>query len=287
MRQGIRPQAIEITPLFSGSSGNAILVSTSETMVLVDAGMNCKKVVEALSIVQVEPSELSAILITHDHSDHIGALDVFTRKFGIPIYATRETWSGIHRAEKKPHDEKLDHEIETGNRITIGQFDILAFDTPHDTSGSCGYRFFTSSCSAAIATDMGYMTPEIFDTIKGSDGILLEANYDKDMLWNGEYPYILKKRIDGQNGHLCNDDCAHAVAELCKSGTRHFILGHLSKENNMPQVAERTVLRKLEEENLVRDRDFTLRIANRYTPTAPLLLEAEDEKIYLKEVVGS
>ena len=286
MREGIRPHSIEIMPLFSGSSGNSILVSTSDTMVLVDAGMNCKKVVEALSIAGVEPTELSAILITHDHTDHIGALDVFTRKFGIPIFATSHTWEGIHSVEKKPHDAQLDHEIMTGTRFAIGQFEVLAFDTPHDTSGSCGYRFFTESCSAAIATDMGTMTPEIFDSIKGSDGILLEANYDRDMLWNGEYPYILKRRIDGQYGHLCNDDCAHTVAQLCKTGTRHFILGHLSKENNLPQVAERTVLRALLEEDLVRDKDFTLRIANRYTPTAPLLLEASDEKIYLQEVVG-
>ena len=108
--------------------------------------------------------------------------------------------------------------------------------------------------------------------LKGCDGILLEANYDKDMLWNGEYPYYLKKRIDGAYGHLCNDDCASTIAELCMNGTRHFILGHLSKENNLPQVAERTVVRALEERNLVRDRDFTLRIANRYVPTEPLML---------------
>ena len=277
MRKGIRPQAIEIAPLFSGSSGNAILVSTEGTSVLVDAGMNCKKVVEALSILGMDPLDLTAILITHDHSDHIGALDVFTRRFGIPVYATRQTWEGIHAAERKPHDAGLDHEIETGKRITIGQFDVVAFDTPHDTTGSCGYRFFTSSKSAAIATDMGYITEDIFDSIRGCDGILLEANYDKDMLWNGEYPYYLKVRIDGQNGHLCNDDCAHAMAQLCKLGTRHFILGHLSKENNLPQVAERTVLRAMEEAALVRDRDFTLRIANRYTPTEPLLLDTDRE----------
>ena len=108
--------------------------------------------------------------------------------------------------------------------------------------------------------------------LKAGDGILLEANYDKDMLWNGEYPYYLKKRIDGNNGHLCNDDCASTIAALCKAGTKHFILGHLSKENNLPQVAERTVIRALEAEDLVRDRDFTLRIANRYVPTEPLML---------------
>ena len=263
---------ITITPLFSGSSGNAILVSTEDTRILVDAGMNCKKIVEALNMVKVNPFDLSAILITHDHSDHISGLDVFTRKFSIPIYATRDTWSGIHRAEKKPHLPSLDNEIFPEEDFTIGDFNILAFSTPHDTTGSCGYMFSTVSNRAAIATDIGYMTPLIFDHLKGCDGILLEANYDKDMLWNGEYPYYLKKRIDGNNGHLCNDDCASTVAALCKAGTKHFILGHLSKENNLPQVAERTVIRDLEAEDLVRDRDFTLRIANRYVPTEPLRL---------------
>ncbi|MBO4651350.1 MAG: MBL fold metallo-hydrolase [Clostridiales bacterium] len=265
-------QTITITPLFSGSSGNAILVSSEDTLILVDAGMNCKKIVEALNIVRINPFDLSAILITHDHSDHISGLDVFTRKFSIPIYATKDTWSGIHAAERKPHLPSLDNEVIPEEEFTIGNLGIVAFPTPHDTSGSCGYCFSSGSHKAAIATDIGYMTDTIFEHLRGCEGILLEANYDKDMLWNGEYPYYLKKRIDGNYGHLCNDDCASTVAALCKAGTRHFILGHLSKENNLPQVAERTVVRALQDEDLVRDRDFTLRIANRYVPTEPLIL---------------
>lgn len=265
-------QTITITPLFSGSSGNAILVSSSDTLVLVDAGMNCKKIVEALNIVRINPFDLSAILITHDHSDHISGLDVFTRKFSIPIYATKDTWSGIHAAEKKPHLPSLDNEVIPEQEFRIGNLGITAFSTPHDTSGSCGYCFSTGAHKAAIATDIGYMTPTVFDHLLGCEGILLEANYDKDMLWNGEYPYYLKKRIDGNYGHLCNDDCASTVAALCRAGTRHFILGHLSKENNLPQVAERTVIRALQDEDLVRDRDFTLRVANRYVPTEPLVI---------------
>ena len=265
-------QTITITPLFSGSSGNAILVSSADTLILVDAGMNCKKIVEALNIVRINPFDLSAILITHDHSDHISGLDVFTRKFSIPIYATKDTWSGIHAAERKPHLPSLDNEVIPEEEFTIGNLGIVAFPTPPDTSGSCGYCFSSGSHKAAIATDIGYMTDTIFEHLRGCEGILLEANYDKDMLWNGEYPYYLKKRIDGNYGHLCNDDCASTVAALCKAGTRHFILGHLSKENNLPQVAERTVVRALQDEDLVRDRDFTLRIANRYVPTEPLIL---------------
>ena len=266
----MRSGSITITPLFSGSSGNAILVSTEETRVLVDAGMSCKKIVEALTCVGVNPYDLQAVLITHDHSDHISALDVFTRKFSIPIFATRATWRGIHAAEKKAHSPELDHEIVTGEKTRIGELDILAFDTPHDAQGSCGYRFETGDHAIAIATDIGVMTPVIFEHLRGCEGILLEANYDKDMLWNGGYPYYLKKRIAGEGGHLCNDDCASTVARLCQEGTRHFILGHLSQENNLPQVAERTVLRAMTEASLVREKDYTLQIANRYQPTAPL-----------------
>ena len=131
-------QTITITPLFSGSSGNAILVSAADTLVLVDAGMNCKKIVEALNIVKINPFDLSAILITHDHSDHISGLDVFTRKFSIPIYATKDTWSGIHAAEKKPHLPSLDNEVIPEKEFKIGSLGITAFSTPHDTSGSCG-----------------------------------------------------------------------------------------------------------------------------------------------------
>lgn len=269
------PDSLHITPLFSGSSGNAILIRNQNQNILVDAGQNCKKIVEALASLNLTPAELSAILITHDHSDHISGLDVFTRKYQIPIYATALTWRGIHAAEKKPHASELDHEIIPGETFTIDGIDVMAFDTPHDAQGSCGYRFSSQERSVAVATDIGFMTPIVFESLRGCEIILLEANYDKDMLWNGEYPYYLKKRIDGENGHLCNDDCAHTIVELYKTGTRHFILGHLSKENNLPQVAERTVLRALEAERLTRNRDYTLQIANRYLPTLPVCMEID------------
>ena len=267
--------SLSITPLFSGSSGNAILIRNDRQNILVDAGQNCKKIVEALAMVGLTPEALSAILITHNHSDHISGLDVFTRKYQIPIYATPLTWRGIHANERKPHSPELDHVITTGDAFTIEDIEVLPFDTPHDAQGSCGYRFSSAERSVAVATDIGFMTPIVFESLRGCEMILLEANYDKDMLWNGEYPYYLKKRIDGDHGHLCNDDCARTVVELYRTGTRHFILGHLSKENNLPQVAERTVLQAMAAESLQRDRDFILQVANRYTPTLPRWMETE------------
>lgn len=264
---------ITITPLYSGSSGNATLVSTADTRILVDAGMSCKKLVEALMQVQVNPFDIDAILITHDHSDHISALDVFTRKFNLPIYATQGTWNGIHAAEKKPHSPSLDFEIVPDQETKIGNIHVTAFETPHDAKGSCGYRFETGRNKAAIATDIGYMTPSIFEYLSDCQGILLEANYDKDMLWNGPYPYYLKQRIAGLFGHLCNDDCAKTAVELCKKSARQLILGHLSQENNLPQVAERTVLMALEQEDMRREKDFSIQVASRYCPSAPMILE--------------
>ncbi len=265
--------SISITPLYSGSSGNAILVSSNETKILIDAGMSCKKLVENLTMVGTNPFDLNAVLITHDHSDHISALDVFSRKFSIPIYATRQTWRGIHAAERKPHSPAIDNEIIPDEAVEIGGIRVVAFSTPHDAEGSCGYRLETSRFNVAVATDIAYMSPTVYDHLLGCDGVLLEANYDKDMLWNGPYPYYLKQRIAGNGGHLCNDDCAATAASLCKNGTKHFMLGHLSQENNLPQVAERTVLRALLNENLTRDTDFTLAVASRYVPTAPMILE--------------
>ncbi len=263
---------LTITPLYSGSSGNATLVSTADTRILVDAGMSCKKLVEALTQISVNPYDINAVLITHDHSDHISALDVFTRKFALPIYATNATWNGIHAAEKKPHSPSLDYEILPEKETTIGNIRVTAFETPHDAKGSCGYRFEVGKNKAALATDIGYMTPAIFEYLQDCDGILLEANYDKDMLWNGPYPYYLKQRIAGLFGHLCNDDCATTAVNLCKTKARKLILGHLSQENNLPQVAERTVLRALEQESMQKDKDFIVQVASRYCPSAPMIL---------------
>jgi len=264
---------IRLVPLFSGSSGNSTLLECEGTRILIDIGRTCKQISEALYAVGSEPTALDAIFITHDHSDHISGVDVFIRKYGIPVYATEGTWRGMHAVERKPHDITLDHVMEEGSEVTIGDVCVRSFATPHDAYGSCGYKFTSASgMSVAIATDLGTVTEEIYNTLLGSTAVLLEANYDYHMLWEGPYPYPLKKRVNSNHGHLCNDDCARTIYSLYQNGTRHFILGHLSQENNHPMVAERTIQMVMSEAHLTRDEDYTLTIAKRHTPTEPLLL---------------
>ena len=269
---------IQMIPLYSGSSGNSIFVQFESIRILVDVGCSTKSIVSALEQVGQNPSAIDAILITHDHSDHMKGLDVFVRKFGIPIYATAHTWRGIHGAEKKPHTEALDHKIVSGESFFVGQVEIIPFSTPHDAEGSCGFRFFYQGRSMAVATDLGHFSNEVRDAVVGSEVVLIEANYDHDMLWNGEYPWYLKKRIDSEMGHLCNSDCAQAVCYLYHNGTKHFVLGHLSKENNMPMIAEKEILRVMDNESAVRGENYFLSVANRYYPTEPVILYAVSQE---------
>lgn len=263
-----------MVPLYSGSSGNSIFLQFEGVRILVDAGCTCKAITTALEQIGQNPSDLDAILITHDHSDHTKGLDVFVRKFAVHTYATGLTWRGIHAAEKKPHPAELDHVITNGESFKIGDVEVIPFSTPHDAKGSCGFRFFYQGRSVAVATDLGYFSDDVREAICGSEVVLIEANYDHDMLWNGEYPWYLKKRIDGEFGHLCNADCAQAVCYLYHNGTRHFVLGHLSKENNMPMIAEKEIVRALDSIDAVRGESYFLSVANRYCPTEPVVLYA-------------
>lgn len=265
-------------PLYSGSSGNSIFVQFEGTRILVDVGCTTKSIVTALEQVGQSPQNLDAILITHDHSDHIKGLDVFVRKYGIHIYATERTWYGIRRSEKKPHASALDHIIDAGEPFYAGKVKILPFSTPHDADGSVGFRFFYKDRSMSVATDLGYFSEEVKNAVVGSEAILIEANYDRDMLWNGPYPWPLKKRVDGENGHLCNIDCADAVCYLYRNGTRHFVLGHLSQENNSPMTAEKEIIRAMDTQSAVLGESYFLSVARRYCPSEAVILTPYSDK---------
>ncbi len=268
---------IKVIPLYSGSSGNAVFVKMNEIRLLVDAGVSAKALTEGLTQVGESPENLDAILITHDHSDHIRGLDVFIRKYGIPTYATSAVWQGIRRAEKKAHVPELDHVIQGDQLFQIDDLRIFPFSTPHDARGSVGYRFFYADYSVAVATDLGHYSDNVAKALAGSDIVYIEANYDKDMLWNGPYPWHLKKRVDGERGHLCNLDCAAAIYHLYQQGTRQFILGHLSQENNSPRVAEQTVKSAMAAMGLEMGKDFHLAVANRFYPTSAVSIDRVKE----------
>lgn len=261
-----------IIPLFSGSSGNAVFISFAGTKILIDAGRSCKQIIDALGQVGESAERLDAIFITHDHSDHLSGLDVLVRKYNHHTYATAMTWRGIRNAQKKPHAEELDHVIEPWKKLKVGCVDVTPFPTPHDAKGSVGYRFESKGRSFALVTDIGHFSEDVKRAVTGTEAVLIEANYNKDMLFSGPYPWILKKRVDSDYGHLCNADCAKAVAYLLENGTQHIILGHLSQENNSPSVARREVMDYLLEKGFLNAPPFSLTLANRHYPSPPIVL---------------
>ncbi len=229
-----------IYPLFSSSSGNAHFIGTPSGGVLIDAGVSYKRLVAALRLNGIEPEAVRAIFITHDHSDHINGLRVFSKCCKAPVYATFGTLSYLRN--QGILDRGIEREI-GDEGVEAGGFFVTAFRTPHDAPGSVGYRIHTpDGKSCAVCTDLGHVTEEIDRRISGCDLVLIESNYDEDMLKNGPYPYPLKKRIASPTGHLSNADSAREVRRLIESGTRRIVLGHLSRENNTPAVAERTLL---------------------------------------------
>lgn len=255
---------IKFCTLFSGSSGNAVYLSTDCGSILIDCGMSGKQTLEAMRLNDLPPEELKAILITHEHSDHVKGAGILARKLGLPIYATEGTWQGMEMAigEIPSHHRVV---INAGESFFLNDLEIMPFSIPHDANDPTGYRIYTPRASVAIATDLGYFADHVRDAIMGAEVVLLESNHDPDMLkQNAFYPAHLKKRILGKKGHLSNESGAAAAVELARNGTQHLLLGHLSSENNTPELAYRTTLGALERAGAEIDRDVTLNVAGRY-----------------------
>ena len=253
---------LRFSPLFSGSSGNAIYVGADDAGILVDAGMSGARIINELECVGVDPRSLSAILVTHEHADHIKGIGILSRKFDLPVYATQGTWEGMY-SKIGAVAERNQIVIQPEQDFFIGSINVMPFATPHDAAQSVGYSFELFGAKFSIVTDVGSIRDSWMKYVKGSDAVLLESNYDPDMLTAGPYPYELKKRIQSRHGHLSNDDAGAAAVELVNSGTRRIILGHLSKENNFPELAYRTTLLYLEQAGLTLDEDVVLHVASR------------------------
>ncbi|MBR6030313.1 MAG: MBL fold metallo-hydrolase [Clostridia bacterium] len=248
-------------PLYSGSSGNALFAQYGDTRVLIDAGKSGKQIKEALDSIGVDITSLSAILITHEHSDHIAGLGVLARRYRVPIYATAGTWRGIG-SKVGAIPPELKATIERGSDFYLGQLGVQPFAIPHDACEPCGFRLWGGQVSLATCTDLGYFPESVRSAITGCDLVLLESNHDPDMLMaNPHYSAALKRRILGNKGHLCNDVSADALMTLAASGTRHFILGHLSGENNTPSLALDTAVRRAARDGAQNGRDLQIDLA--------------------------
>jgi len=234
---------MRLTTFASGSDGNCALLSMDGMNLLIDAGISCRRIRTELRASGVEPEAISAILITHEHSDHIAGLATLLKYCGAPICAPRTVASAIARTAAGAAARL--RIFTPGTPETVGALTVRCFPTSHDTAESVGWRV-EGSAVFALATDTGCVTPEIEAGLRGADAVLIEANHDVDMLRTGPYPVYLKRRILSDHGHLSNDACASLAAKLAGSGTRQIVLGHLSRENNTPAKAYRTVCSALE-----------------------------------------
>ncbi len=253
---------IKVCSLFSGSSGNCIFVSYDDTAILIDAGVSGRRIEAALAGIGESFDRIAGIFITHEHSDHITGAGILSRRYNIPIYANAVTWAAMRSALGKVKKELVRY-IELGQAITAGDITVKSFSIPHDAACPVGYNIFIMGKKLTIATDIGHMDNELLSNMEKSEMILLESNHDVEMLKTGRYPWPLKQRILGANGHLCNDIAGQVVAHLAKSGTKRFLLGHLSKENNFPELAYQTVCNALMDMQINPKEDIYLEVALR------------------------
>lgn len=231
-----------ICSLYSGSRGNCTFISACGKNILIDAGKSAKSLCAALMNIGVAPESIDAIFITHEHTDHVSALATFSHKYNAEIHillsSARERFYGLR--DEKLFSKMVFHD-DPSFCVSLGELNIQAFPTPHDSHGSVGYRIsFTDNgepVSIGFATDIGYVTNEIRDNLLGCESVIVESNHDEVMLMDGSYPYELKLRIRSRRGHLSNTECAALNALLSVNGTKNIMLAHLSEENNIPDMA--------------------------------------------------
>lgn len=252
------------SPLVSGSSGNSTFIEAGGARLLVDAGVTAKRVCELLCAVEVAPATIDGILITHEHVDHVAGVAVLARRFNIPVYANADCFAQLALRGVDVSTKNM-RVFESDREFYIKNVCVLPFSTPHDSAHAVGFTLSCGGEKCAVMTDVGHVTAHMIDVVAGSDILLLEANHDIDMLKAGSYPFPLKQRILSGTGHLNNEDAGRALVKLFGRGVRNVVLGHLSKENNTPELALVTVQTVLAENGMLDAMHVT--IARRDEPT--------------------
>ena len=266
-------KACRIVALYSGSGGNSVYIRVADTAILIDAGKSARALCSSLREIGADPDKLDGIFVTHDHSDHISALEVFSKKHSVPIHMTDRSAEVFDRyPDSAVHRQLVRHT--PLYRETVGDLTVTSFATPHDSRMSVGYRIEFEDDGQVrafgVATDIGYVSDSVRQGLAGCEAVVLESNHDPDMLTNGPYPYDLKKRIRSNRGHLSNPDSAAFAASLAATGTCAFLLAHLSEENNEPTLA-------LEEtERAICDPSISVQVAAQDHPVELRLLTKEE-----------
>lgn len=256
---------MRLCSIASGSSGNCIYAGSDATHLLVDVGISGKRIEEGLKGLELTGRDIDGILITHEHSDHIGGLGVLSRKYEIPIYATKGTISAIIKnGGRNLPDPELFQEIEADRKIVIKDLTVNPMRISHDAADPVGYRILYGNRKIAVCTDLGVFNDYTVESLRGMDALLIEANHDVNMLQVGPYPYYLKQRILGDRGHLSNENSGRLLNRILHDDLKAVVLGHLSKENNMPELAYEAVRMEITMGNCpYRAEDFHIMVADR------------------------
>jgi len=249
-------------PLYSGSSGNALYLAAGNTRLLIDAGVPAKSILSSLAAMGVAPDTLNGILITHEHSDHIRGAGALSRRLDLPVYASARTWDAMDckLGEVTTRNQRV---FRAGEDFFVRDIGVEPFSIPHDAADPVGFSLLHGGRKVTAATDLGHIHPIWMRAAAGADLLLVESNHDLHMLETGSYPQYLKTRIRGRKGHLSNADCGKALCELVASGVRTCVLGHLSPENNLPELAYTTVSEALAALDIRSGKDIRLDIALR------------------------
>jgi phosphoribosyl 1,2-cyclic phosphodiesterase len=241
--------AVSISVLASGSRGNSAVVSTSRTRILVDAGISCREIFKRIKTIGEDPRTLSAILVTHEHADHVYGLATLAKKLQIPLYmtgATHQHWARSVRDEKgePPPSTKLE-KFSSGRSFQIGDIAVTPFTIPHDAADPVGFTFRAEGVKVGFATDLGYLPANVCDHLRGCDVLVIESNHDLEMLRGGPYPWSVKQRVMSRVGHLSNDALADFFTGDYDGSASFVVLAHLSEQNNHPEIARRAAEKAL------------------------------------------
>jgi phosphoribosyl 1,2-cyclic phosphodiesterase len=233
--------AVSVSLLASGSRGNCAVVASSTTRILVDAGISCRETFKRVRTLGERPEQISAILVTHEHSDHVAGLQRLAAKLKVPVFMTAPThhaWNRCVRDEegKAPELPKLEH-FAAGRSFQVGDIAVMPFTIPHDAADPVGFTFRAEGVKIGFATDLGYMPVSVRDHLRGCDVLVMESNHDVEMLRSGPYPWAVKQRVMSRVGHLSNEALAEFFSSDYDGFASYVVLAHLSEQNNHPEVA--------------------------------------------------
>lgn len=250
----------KIVPLFSSSRGNSYYIQGNDDAILIDAGRNCKQIEMALSLNGVSMEKVRAVFVTHEHTDHISALNVLLKRYKLPLFATRGTLAELAAKNILPAGANANVIEDT---VAVGDFEVRRVETSHDARESCGFFVTTpDQKKVSVVTDTGYLTDDAKYAIGNSHCAVVESNHDIEMLKNGFYPYIIKRRILSDHGHLSNRSCAEALPSFVEQGLTRIILAHLSAENNMPKIALDEAVSSLSKARMAINSDYMIDVAS-------------------------